>query len=135
MKSTNQLAILEFLWVFLGFFLKLFLTYWISFSNYLLHIKMVYKFIRPIQYIYELIKYVYRIHIYDWSNIFMQTQHIYNTPKLYMSKINYLEVSTKCVFKMYIWLKLMTSQLYRKNTCQSHMTGDIRCAHDSYMHL
>ena len=32
-----------------------------------------------------------------------------------MTKINYSEVLTECVFKTYIWLKLMTSELYRKN--------------------
>jgi len=30
-----------------------------------------------------------------------------------MTKINYSEVLTKCVFKKYTWLNLMTSQLYK----------------------
>ena len=38
-----------------------------------------------------------------------------------MTKINYSKILIECVFKMYIWLKLMTSQLYRKNVLKKKM--------------
>jgi len=41
-----------------------------------------------------------------------------------MTKINYSEVLTKCVFKMYIWLKLRTSQLYKCIKREMHKKGN-----------
>ena len=40
-----------------------------------------------------------------------------------MTQINYSEVLTKCVFKMYIWLNPMTSQLYKYIKTENVLKG------------
>jgi len=114
------------------------LAYWKSFSDYLLHIKMVYKFIRPIQYIYRIHKlfmswpnmfmeyifmtdptYLWQTHIYSWPNIFMtdptylwQTQHIYGWPNIFMTDPTYLcRLNIFMADQTYLWL---TQHIYNR---------------------